>query len=110
MERSWRATVDIRLGDCLELMKDIPDGSVDLVLTDPPYGIAFKSNHRKERYNEIKNDKSLEWLEKYVGECFRILKHNTAVYFFCSWHNVDVFKQAIEKKVQNQKHTYLGKE
>lgn len=25
-------------GDCLEIMKDIPDGSVDLVLTDPPYG------------------------------------------------------------------------
>ena len=25
-------------GDCIELMKDIPDGSVDLVLTDPPYG------------------------------------------------------------------------
>ena len=25
-------------GDCLELMKNIPDGSVDLVLTDPPYG------------------------------------------------------------------------
>ena len=25
-------------GDCLELMKQIPDGSVDLVLTDPPYG------------------------------------------------------------------------
>lgn len=30
--------VDLRLGDCLELMKDIPDGSVDLILTDPPYG------------------------------------------------------------------------
>ena len=25
-------------GNCLELMKDIPDGSVDMVLTDPPYG------------------------------------------------------------------------
>lgn len=24
-------------GDCLELMKDIPDGSVDLVVTDPPH-------------------------------------------------------------------------
>ena len=24
-------------GDCLELMKNIPDGSVDLILTDPPY-------------------------------------------------------------------------
>ena len=32
--------VDIKLiqGDCLEKMKDIPDGSVDMVLTDPPYG------------------------------------------------------------------------
>ena len=29
---------DLKHGDCLELMKDIPDGSVDLVLTDPPYG------------------------------------------------------------------------
>ena len=90
--------IDLWQGDCLELLKDISDGSVDMVLTDPPYGIAFKSNHRKKKYNEIKNDKSLEWLEKYVCECFRILKHNTAVYFFCSWHNVDVFKQAIEKK------------
>lgn len=25
-------------GDCLQLMKDIPDGSIDMVLTDPPYG------------------------------------------------------------------------
>ena len=30
--------VDLWQGDCLELMKNIPDGSVDLVLTDPPYG------------------------------------------------------------------------
>ena len=29
---------EIRQGDCLELMKKIPDGSVDMVLTDPPYG------------------------------------------------------------------------
>lgn len=30
--------IDLRKGDCLEVMKDIPDGSVDFVLTDPPYG------------------------------------------------------------------------
>ena len=30
--------VDLRLGDCLELMKQIPDGSVDMVLCDLPYG------------------------------------------------------------------------
>ena len=32
------ARIDLKHGDCLELMKDIPAGSVDLVLTDPPYG------------------------------------------------------------------------
>jgi site-specific DNA-methyltransferase (adenine-specific) len=30
--------IDLRQGDCLELMKDIPDGSVDAIITDPPYG------------------------------------------------------------------------
>jgi DNA modification methylase len=32
------AKIILRFGDCLERMKDIPDQSVDLVLTDPPYG------------------------------------------------------------------------
>ena len=30
--------INLIQGDCLEVMKDIPDGSVDMVLTDPPYG------------------------------------------------------------------------
>lgn len=48
--------MDIQLynGDCLELMKNIPDGSVDLVLTDPPYGMSFKSNYRKENKRSTK--------------------------------------------------------
>ena len=33
-------TVDLRLGDCLEVMRDLPDGCVDAVITDPPYGIT----------------------------------------------------------------------
>ena len=32
--------IELIQGDCLEKMKDIPDGSVDMVLTDPPYGIT----------------------------------------------------------------------
>jgi site-specific DNA-methyltransferase (adenine-specific) len=84
-------------GDCLELMKELPSGSVDLVLTDPPYGMGFQSHRRKEVYAKIKNDTSLEWLDGYFAECSRILKDDTAVYCFCSWHNVDIFKKAFEK-------------
>ena len=32
---------EIVCGDCLEVMKDWPDGCVDLVLTDPPYGVGI---------------------------------------------------------------------
>ena len=33
----------ITQGDCLEIMKDIPDGSIDMILTDPPYGTIGKA-------------------------------------------------------------------
>lgn len=37
------SNIELMQGDCLELMKDIPDGSVDMALTDPPYMINTKS-------------------------------------------------------------------
>ncbi len=36
--------VKLYLGDCLEVMKSIPDKSVDAVITDPPYGLDFRGN------------------------------------------------------------------
>ena len=41
-------------GDCFELLKDIPDESVDMVLTDPPYGMSFQSGHRKTKYEKLR--------------------------------------------------------
>ena len=40
--------VDVKLilGDCLEVLKDLPAGSVDAVVTDPPYGIGLSNNDR----------------------------------------------------------------
>jgi len=35
-------TVKLYLGDCLEIMQELEDGSVDAVITDPPYGVDFK--------------------------------------------------------------------
>ena len=40
LDREKRLDISIKQGDCLELMKDIPDKSVDLILTDPPYNIG----------------------------------------------------------------------
>jgi len=56
-------------GNCLEVMKKIPDKSVDLVLTDPPYGIGLK-------YNSY-DDSESNWydlMEKALPEICRIAK------------------------------------
>ena len=90
--------VGLHKGDCLEVMKTIPDGSIDAIITDPPYGMSFQSNHRKEKHDKIQNDKSLKWLDDFVNESYRVLKNNSHGYVFCSFHNVDKFKVAIEKK------------
>ena len=97
--------INLMLGDCLERMKEIPDGSVDMILTDPPYGMDFQSNRRvvKDKFNKIKNDKNVDWLPDLLQECFRVMSDNSAIYCFCSWHKIDIFKQEIEKtfKIKN---------
>ena len=90
--------IDLKHGDCLELMKDIPSGSVDMVLTDPPYGMNFQSNHREIRHRVIENDSNLDWISDFVSEIYRVSADNSAHYIFCSWHNIDIFKQEFEKK------------
>lgn len=91
--------IDLWHGDCLEIMKTIPDGSIDAIITDPPYGMSFQSNRRKvkDKFEKIKNDNNLDWLEDFIFECNRVLKDNTAVYIFCSWHYIDKFKIEFEK-------------
>ena len=84
-------------GDCLELMKQIPDNSIDLIVTDPPYGMKFQSHRRKNVYNKIHNDNDLYFLNDFLEESYRVMNDNTAIYVFCSWHNVDTFKSAFEK-------------
>ena len=55
--------IDLRQGDCLELMKDIPNSSIDLILCDLPYGttsckwdIVIPFNKLWEQYNRIIKD------------------------------------------------------
>jgi len=83
--------------DCLEVMKMMPDKSVDLILTDPPYGMSFVSNHRKQKYQEISGDNDLIWLDDFVLQAYRISKDNSAHYVFCSFHNIDIFKSTFQR-------------
>ena len=63
-------------GDCLELMKNIPDGSVDLVLTDPPYGTMKGIDDKHDWDTTIDT-------EKLFSEISRVLRRNGKAVLFC---------------------------
>lgn len=89
----------IHLGDCLELMKEIDDKSIDMILTDPPYGIDLTPQRQSGKFKNTKvlSDDNLDWLPFWCQELFRILKDNSSGYIFCNWQNYDIFKQELQK-------------
>lgn len=93
------------LGDCLEKMKDIPDGSVDAIIVDPPYGIDYQSAWRtdkNERFDKILNDKKP--FTDFIPLLPRILKSTSAVYIFTRWDVQQTFIDEIQDngmKVKN---------
>ena len=72
------------LGDCLEEMKKMSDKSIDLVVTDPPYGMQFRSNYRTIKYDKIEGD------NRYPVEALQEFNRlaRKAVYIFCRWDNL----------------------
>ena len=80
-------------GDCIKIMREnIQDESIDLIVTDPPYLINYKTNHRKYEHDfdsVIQNDNNPELISDYIKECYRIMKQDTAMYMFCSFDKVE---------------------
>ncbi|MFL5752916.1 MAG: DNA-methyltransferase [Bacteroidia bacterium] len=60
---------DLYLGDCKKKLKELPDNSVDLIVTSPPY-----ADQRKGTYGGIHQDKYVEWFLPISKELLRVLK------------------------------------
>lgn len=99
------------LGDCISGMQNIPDECVDLVVSDPPYGILYKSCYRKDKSHrfckEIVGDNDIGLIERYAKECYRILKPNSAMYMFCSWKKIDYFIPILRSAKFNLKNVIV---
>lgn len=99
--------IELINGDCFEINKSISSESIDLILTDPPYGMSYQSGIRKEKHDKIANDDNLDWLPDWFKEQYRILKNNSHAYIFCSWHNIDKFKKYSEESGFNLKNILI---
>lgn len=96
--------------DCLKAMAKLPSESIDLVVTDPPYLIGYKSGQRDRSHkfaHEIAGDRDPELIRNYIRECYRLLKHDTAMYMFCSDKTSDYFKEECRQAGFNVKNAIV---
>jgi site-specific DNA-methyltransferase (adenine-specific) len=84
--------IDLRLGDCLEVMKTIPNGSIDAIITDPPYGTTAC------KWDSV-IDFELMW-----EQLNRIIKPNGAIVLFGS----EPFSSALRmSNIKNFKYDWI---
>ncbi len=91
--------------DCLEGMRLIASGSIDLVITDPPFAIDFKakrSNYNRTSsrvlngYNEIPKQHYYTFSYQWMKQVMRLLKPSGSMYVFSGWTNLKDVLNALD--------------
>lgn len=80
-------------GDCTSLLPQIPAGSVDFILTDPPYITAYNSRDNR----TVLNDDNAAWILPSFVQMYRVLKPNAFAVSFYGWPKVDLFASAWKR-------------
>ena len=92
--------------ECIDGMKDIPDNKIDLVITDPPFAINFKSkkanyNRIASRvlpgYNEIESKDYYNFTYNWMNQINRVLKKSGSMYVFSGWNNLKDILTALDE-------------
>lgn len=89
--------------DCFDALKNIPDCSVDLILTDPPYNIAkYSTGNIKFNWRSDINNDLAEWdlkelkPEDLIDEFKRILKPKGNIFIFCSYNTIGEYHRVFD--------------
>jgi site-specific DNA-methyltransferase (adenine-specific) len=77
-------------GDCIDVMQAFDTGSVDMILTDPPY----VTNYHDRQGRTVANDDNGRWLKPAFAEMHRVLKDGGFAVSFYGWNKVDLFMEA----------------
>lgn len=95
---------DLRQGECMEVMADLPDSTFDVICTDPPYGIdadSFGDSGGMAPQGHYYDDSWTNWhklMQAVAPEFFRLCKPTAHLYLFCDIDNFvtakNIFMQA----------------
>ena len=92
------ARVRLIQGDCLDVMRTLPDGCVDAVVTDPPYLLGSASTRRGTRPQSPIADwvNAARWYADWLGHCLRIVKPTGALWIHGNWRGLPVIEIAAQ--------------
>lgn len=86
--------------DALDHLSLLPDHSIDLILTDPPYGQDYSTGRQRRtirKSTRIANDAGTLDVARLLREFDRVSKPSCHCYVFTSWKTVDLWKQEFER-------------
>lgn len=93
-------------GNALELMPGIPDGVIDLIITDPPFAIDFKAQRENynrtganvlEGYRDIPEAHYQEFTHRWMTEAARVLTPDGSMYVFSGWNRLHDILEGLDK-------------
>jgi site-specific DNA-methyltransferase (adenine-specific) len=90
----------IYFADAIHALRQVADNTVDLIVTDPPYGQDYSTGRQKHtirRTTRIPNDTGDLDIERLMFELDRVTKPESHCYIFTSWKTVDLWKRAFER-------------
>jgi site-specific DNA-methyltransferase (adenine-specific) len=77
-------------GDCTQVLRTLPEGSVDFVLTDPPYLVRYRDRSGR----SLAGDDTAAWLQPAFAEIYRVLRRGSLCVSFYGWSQTDKFFSA----------------
>jgi site-specific DNA-methyltransferase (adenine-specific) len=107
-------TTDLQHGDCRKLIARLKPASVDVLVTDPPYGLEKLEALRKAGSSKLTGhqlmsdthnlslDKIVELLKELAPELHRVLKPGSHWYMFCGIQHIGAFIEALEPHLEFQ--------
>lgn len=89
--------IQIIQGNCIEELKSINDGSIDLIIADPPYNVGkdYGNESDKQRFENY-----LSFTKQWLQECYRVLKTDGTIYVFVGFKYISYLYQLLEKEMK----------
>ena len=100
----------IYTGDCIKVLnKKIEEKSIELIFADPPYnlsgnGLKWEGNKTggnwymiNEEWDKMTASEYIQFTQKWIGACHRVLKDNGSIYISCTYHNLAELMIALKQ-------------